>query len=261
MTLPHLSDAFRWTQEAWGPALRCRPLESIAPHLFTTRQLTLSAAGDVQQLREALGAASLSMLTQVHGTDVVVIRDPKSLPGRDTSGDALISSQPGVAVGIRAADCVPLLIADRATGAVAAVHAGWRGTAGGVSSAAVRALGREFGSRPADLVVALGPSIGSCCYEVGSELVDAFAAAGHERYLIDRWFVAPRAHGSHERPGLRLDVAGANRDQLVLAGVPVDRIHMSGLCTAMHLDLFTSYRVEKQMAGRIAGVIAARVPV
>ena len=120
------------------------------------------------------------MLTQVHGTDVVVIRDPKSLPGRDTSGDVLISIQPGVAIGIRAADCVPLLIADRATGAVAAVHAGWRGTAGGVSVARrFERSEREFGSRPADLVVALGPSIGSCCYEVGSELVDAFAAAGH----------------------------------------------------------------------------------
>jgi copper oxidase (laccase) domain-containing protein len=124
--------------------------------------------------------------------------------------------------------------------------------------AAVEALEREFGSSPSDLVVAIGPSIGPCCYEVGSELVDAFAEAGHERYLIDRWFVGPvPRRGSRERQTLSLDVAGANRDQLVLAGVPEDQIHLSGLCTAMHLDVLTSYRAEKDKAGRIGGAIRA----
>jgi copper oxidase (laccase) domain-containing protein len=90
--------------------------------------------------------------------------------------------------------------------------------------------------------------------------VDAFAAAGHERYLIDRWFVAPAPpRGSRERPKLRLDVAAANRDQLLLAGVPDEQIHTSGLCTAMHLDVLTSYRAEKEAAGRFAGVIRAGV--
>jgi copper oxidase (laccase) domain-containing protein len=108
------------------------------------------------------------------------------------------------------------------------------------------------------VVAAIGPSIGACCYEVGSDLVDAFAAAGHERHLIDRWFLAPAPpRGSRERPKLRLDVAGANRDQLVLAGVPEEQIHLSGLCTAMHLDVLTSYRAEKENASRLAGVIRA----
>jgi copper oxidase (laccase) domain-containing protein len=81
-----------------------------------------------------------------------------------------------------------------------------------VATAALEALTREFGSRPGEVTVAIGPSIGACCYEVGSELVDAFAAAGHARHLVDRWFVArPAPRGSHERPRLRLDVAGANR--------------------------------------------------
>jgi YfiH family protein len=152
------------------------------------------------------------------------------------------------------------LIADRARGVVAAVHAGWRGTAARVAVAAVDALAREFGSQPSDLVAAIGPSIGPCCYEVGSELVDAFAAAGHERSLIDRWFLAPAPpRGSRERPNLRLDVAGANRDQLLLAGVPEEQIHLSGLCTAMHLDLLTSYRAEKEKAGRIVGAIRANL--
>ena len=143
--------------------------------------------------------------------------------------------------------------------------------------AAVEALGREFGTRPADLIAAIGPCIGGCCYEVGTSLVDAFAAEGHERHLIDRWFIAPPPpRGSHERPAyaegfgearhsaparrrprLRLDIARANRDQLLLAGVPEEQIHDSGLCTAMHLDLLTSYRKEGEKAGRMLGVIRA----
>ena len=139
------------------------------------------------------------------------------------------------------------------------MHAGWRGTAAGAVGAAVDALKREFGCEPANLLAAIGPSIGSCCYEVGSELVDAFARAGHERYLIDRWFLTrPPRRGSRERSPLHLDVAGANRDQLVLAGVPEESLFMSALCTAMNLDVLTSFRVEREQAGRIAGVIAAR---
>jgi YfiH family protein len=173
--------------------------------------------------------------------------------------DAFVSTSRDVAVAIRVADCVPLLMADRHRGVVAAVHAGWRGTAARAATAALDALERECGTKPADLVVAIGPSIGPCCYEVGTELVDAFAAAGHERYLIDRWFLAPAPpRGSRERPRLRLDVAGANRDQLLLAGVPEEQIFSSGLCTAMHLDVLTSYRAEKEAASRIAGVIRAR---
>src|SRR5688500_16695997 len=132
--------------------------------------------------------------------------------------------------------------------------------------AAVDALEREFASQPEHLHVAIGPSIGACCYEVGSELVDAFAAAGHARHLVDRWFsvgdrgsgIRDRAPGGRERSRLRLDVATANRDQLVLAGVPEPNIHDCGLCTAMHLDVLTSFRAEKEKAGRIAGVIRAR---
>jgi copper oxidase (laccase) domain-containing protein len=152
-------------------------------------------------------------------------------------------------------------MADQVTGAVAAVHAGWRGTAARAAVAGLNALEREFGSRPADVVVAIGPSIGPCCYEVGSDLVDVFAAAGHERYLIDRWFSTPPAFAegfggaSRPRPPLRLDIAGANRDQLILAGVPERQIHNVGLCTAMHLDVLTSFRAEKERAGRIAAVI------
>jgi polyphenol oxidase len=144
---------------------------------------------------------------------------------------------------------------------VAAVHAGWRGTAAKIAVTAVEAMQREFGTQPEHLTAAIGPAIGPCCYEVGSELVDAFATAGHARHLIDRWFVAlppRRGEPRSSRPRLRLDVPGANRDQLILAGMSEDRIHIAGVCSAMHLDIVTSYRVEKEQAVRIAGAIRAR---
>lgn len=249
--------------------MRCVPLEPGAPHLFTTRQLQLSSRDDWQRVAEAVGASRVATLTQVHGRSVVAIRRgrPFDVAQGRSEGDVLLSDDPEVALAVRAADCVPLLIADSKRGVVAAVHAGWRGTAAGVATAAVEALAREFGSQPADLIAALGPSIGACCYEVGPDVVDAFAAAGHPRHLVDRWFSSPRAlsdveeplrRGRRERSTLRLDVAGANRDQLVLAGVREQNIHMAGLCTAMHLDVLTSYRAEKEKAGRIAGVICCR---
>lgn len=249
MTLPDVPASFYWTEESWGPALRCKALDPFAQHLFTTRQLQLPSAEAWRALASAVGVAAdhVASLNQVHGREVVTVRG--EVPRERPEADALVSRSPDVALVVRAADCVPLLIADRQTRAVAAVHAGWRGTAARVAVAAVESLTREFGSRPEDLIVAIGPAIGPCCYEVGPDLVDAFAAAGHERYLIDRWFLTPR------EKKMRLDVPGANRDQLVLAGVREENIHVSGLCTAMHLDLLTSYRVEKEKAGRIAGVI------
>ena len=267
MTPPPVAEPFYWTEESWGAALRCRALDDVAPHLFTTRQLQLSSSADWAAAAAAVGAHRVFAANQVHGRGVLLHRRGAALPvGRPfdaaqgrPDADVLISDDPLVAVSVRAADCVPLLLADRRSGAVAAVHAGWRGTAAGAATAALESMAREFKTAPADVIAAIGPSIGACCYEVGSELVDAFAAAGHARHLIDRWFVVtPPPRGSRERGRLRLDVAGANRDQLILAGVPEESIHVAGLCTAMHLDLLTSYRAEKEKAGRIAGVIRPR---
>jgi len=259
MTLPDVPEPFYWIDAPWGPALRCRALDAIAPHLFSTRQLELTSEANVAVLADVLGARRLVQVNQVHGrTHVLVKAGQTAVEGERPEADILVSNSSDAAVVVRAADCVPVLIADRATGVVAAVHAGWRGTCAGASAAAVSALRAEFGSRPEDLVAAVGPSIGVCCYEVGTELVDAFAAAGHERHLIDRWFTStPPPRGSRARNPLRLDVAGANRDQLVLAGLPEEQVHVSGLCTAMHLDVLTSYRAEKEKAGRLVAAIRA----
>ena len=258
MPLPPVPEPFYWSEEAWGPALRCGALDPVAPNLFTTRTLQLSSADDWARIAVAVGATTVASLTQVHGNAVAVVRRGQRLAAERPQADVLVSDDPDVALTVRAADCVPLLLADMRTGTVAAVHAGWRGTAASAARTAVDALQREFGSNPADLIAAIGPSIGACCYEVGTELVDAFAVAGHPRHLIDRWFQArPPARGSHQRPKLRLDVAGANRDQLLLAGVPETQIHDAGLCTAMHLEWLTSFRAEREKAGRLAGAIRA----
>lgn len=263
-SLPRLPDGFEWVDAPWGAALRCRPLADVAPHLFSTRQLVLRPGQQPRALSDALGATAVVLVRQVHGREVVVVRDGDAGPmaGDDARvlADALVTNVPGVAIAVKAADCVPLLIADRRCGAVAAVHAGWRGTAARIVVAAVEAMAREYGSRPADLTVAIGPSIGVCCYEVGTDVVDAFAAAGHARHLVDRWFQSPPPRrGSRTRSALHLDVAGANRDQLVLAGVTQAKIHMSRLCTAMHLDVLTSYRVEGSQATRLVAAIRTGV--
>lgn len=268
MTLPAVPEPFYWLAEPWGPALRCAALDPLAIHCFTTRALTVPDVRAAERVASTMGVGEghVVAVQQVHGREVVVVLHggARSGPASDTEtgileADILVSDDPGRALLVRVADCVPLLIADRRTGAVAAVHAGWRGTAAGAAVAAVEALGREWGSRAEDLVAAIGPAIGPCCYEVGTDVVDAFAAAGHPRHLIDRWFQArPPALGDPTPPPLRFDVPGANRDQLALTGVPEVQIHVAGLCTAMHLDLLTSHRAEKNGAGRLAGVIRAR---
>jgi hypothetical protein len=248
-------------ESPYGDVLKCRPLENIAPHMFTTRQLQLSSADDWLHVASLVGARKVATLNQVHGSEVVTIRRGPVCGDTRREADGLVSDDPETAIAVRAADCVPLLIADSKTNAVAAVHAGWRGTAAGITTAAVRALSREFGAHPERMVAAIGPCIGPCCYEVGSELVDAFAAAGHGRQLIDRWFLARDSGVGIRDPRLQplyLDLPGANRDQLVLAGVPNESIHAAGLCTAMHLDVLTSFRAEKQDADRIAGMIRCR---
>lgn len=262
MPLPPLPTAFRWTEQPWGPALVCDPLAEVAPHLFTTRALTLlvgptagpAAREGWDRLADsiAVDASRLLRLRQVHGRDVLTLRRGGALPPVDPApeADALVADEPDAALVIRGADCVPVLVADRRTGAVGAAHAGWKGTALGTAVAAVEAMQAAFGSRPADLVVALGPSIGPCCYQVGENLLTAFAAAGHAQASAERWFA--------RRADIRLDLWTANADQLEAAGVPAAQIHVSGLCTACHLEQCFSYRREGEGTGRLAGVIRAR---
>lgn len=252
---------FAWAPAPWGAVLTSTALAGVFDHFFTTRQLRFRGreqeSRDWAAVADALGVRVDHLLRprQVHGTAVVIKRRGDEISRWTTErprADIILTDDPAVAVAVQVADCVPVLIADRRTGAVAAVHAGWRGTAARVAQMAVRALGEAFGSRPADLVAALGPGIGPCCYEVGSELLDVFAAAGHPPADRDRWFVRS------EDGRVRFDVPLANRDQLASAGLTPGAIHVAGLCTASHPELFYSYRREGQGTGRIVGVIKPR---
>ena len=262
MTLPTPDAAFRWTREVWGDALRCAPLSARAQHLFTTRQLRLPDPQAWVSALDSVGAAptQLMRVKQVHGNDIRVLKAgamPASAYEHRPEADAVISNQTGLALAVMVADCVPILIADRKRGAAAAIHAGWRGTCARIASTAVDAMRREFGSDPADVIAAIGPSAGPDDYEVGESLIDAFVAAGHGRADIDRWFIRTSA-----RP--HLDLWTANRDQLAAAGVAADTIYMCRLSTVSHSDIFDSYRVAGENAGRMAGIIVvpdAKAPV
>src|ERR1051325_1530513 len=160
MTLPSVSEPFYWIDASWGSALRCRALDGIASHIFSTRQLELSSEVNVAALATTVDALRLVQANQVHGRAHVVVKAGQPVPsGVRPDADVLVSNAPDAAVAVRAADCVPVLIADRTSGAVAAVHAGWRGTCAGAVGAAVSAMQAAFGSRAADLVAAIGPSI------------------------------------------------------------------------------------------------------
>ncbi len=249
MILPKPADGFEWTDAPWGRALRCTHIHR--PHIFSTRDLSLRLGGVRQPqgwdcLADALGVARGSLLRprQVHGDAVTVVSDQPA-NGDDlcsTAADAMMTASPDVAVAVQSADCVPILLADSENGAVAAVHAGWRGTASQVAATAVNAMQRHFGSLPRNLVAAIGPSIGPCCYVVGDELLARFGQDGR------RWF-----YRTADR--LVLNLWSANRDQLVDAGVEPDNVHVAELCTARHADLFDSFRRDGEGTGRLAAAI------
>ena len=156
--------------------------------------------------------------------------------------DAAVATTPGLMLGIETADCLPVLLVDPGRRFVAAAHGGWRGTAAGVAGHAVGAL-LAHGSRPQDLLAALGPCIGPCCYEVGDELKEAFGPEG----------VAFFRPGPRARP--HLDLRAANRAALERAGIAPERIHSVEECTSCRGDLYYSYRREGASAGRMISFV------
>jgi polyphenol oxidase len=189
------------------------------------------------RMRAALAPhGRLHLLKQVHG--IVMHEAPwTGLP----EGDAAIASLAGLLLGIETADCLPVLLVDPLRGRVAAAHAGWRGTAQGIARVAVARL-VEAGSRPEDILAALGPGIGPCCYEVGDELRQEFPDG-------DAFFCP----GPRGRP--HLDVRAANRSQLLLAGLPPGNIQSVLECTRCRADLYPSYRRDGRGAGRMVSYI------
>lgn len=179
--------------------------------------------------------ADAATLRQIHSA--IIVECP--LASNTTEGDALISEQAGRLVGVRTADCLPVLLLDVRSRSVAAVHAGWRGTAQGIAARAAKALG----ARPGDIHAAIGPGIGLCCFEAGPEVAAEFSALFPERSDLNR-----RTH---------LDLEEANRRQLIQAGVAAGQIYTSGLCTFCRPE-FHSYRRDGERAGRMMSVIGAK---
>jgi YfiH family protein len=168
----------------------------------------------------------LATLKQIHSAECVAAAGRTGVVG---TADALLESTPGSVVAVRTADCIPILLVDESHRAVAAVHAGWRGTVAQIVQRAIEAMHQRFGTDPAHLHAAIGPGIGKCCYEVGPEVAAHFGEQG-------------RTH---------IDLPEANRRQLLQAGVTAGRVHASNLCTMCRPEEFHSYRRDREAAGRM----------
>ena len=167
--------------------------------------------------------------------------------GRVALGDALITDRPGAVLMTLHADCLPILLVDPDRPAVAAVHAGWRGTVADVAGASVRAMAAAFSSRPGRLLAYLGPAIGSCCYEVGDEVAAAWSSLG-----------IPDAAGGLVRSGerWRFDLHAANRALLTRAGIDPPKCDVSPICTRCAGDHWFSHRGQGPETGRFGALIA-----
>jgi YfiH family protein len=198
-------------------------------------------------LRLLDGDWMLTSCWQVHGAAVRIVRNTEDARNDTENCDALTTQMAGILLGVKTADCVPLLVGDTRTGAVAGIHAGWRGTVAGIVMQTLARMDEEFGSRPEDLLVAIGPAANDCCYEVGSEVIDAFRASFPQmEHLL-----------TETREGHALiDLQKANQEVLVTAGVPAERIHIAPFCTMDRGDLFFSYRREKAVHGRVGRLMA-----
>jgi YfiH family protein len=188
-------------------------------HGFGTRHALVSQEG-------------MASLTQVHSAIVL----PAQAEGCAGEGDALIANTPGVIASVRTADCLPILLADTRTLSVAAIHAGWRGSASRIAEATLERMRAAFGTRPEDVSAAVGPGIGGCCYEVGDEVRVRFGLEGR---------------------GL-LDLADVNRRQLIEAGVDPARIELLPLCTFCNPELFHSWRRDREKSSRMISYIGVR---
>jgi YfiH family protein len=265
---------FYWRELDGVRALICAPLEAAGfANGFSTRggglspmpEYALNLAGFNEDSAENIlenrrrflklfpGDWALAGCWQVHGFDVRLVKTTvEAKPAEDARGDtvycdAIVSNAEGVLAGVKTADCVPILIGDPKTGAFAAIHAGWRGTLADVANKALERMVAEYKTKPGDVQVAIGPAAGSCCYEVGKDVIDAFTT----RFATaDRLLTTTREHHAC------VDLLQANQNQLVSAGVDPARINAAPLCTMCRTDLFFSYRREKHVHGKVGRLMS-----
>ena len=212
----------------------------------------------------------LVSLRQVHSD---LIHQVSKAPQQALAGDGLITATPGILLSIQTADCLPVILVDIKRHAVGVFHAGWRGTLRRIVEKGVGEMQKHFGTAARDVRAAIGPGVHNCCYQVGPEVRDKFLSQFgyaealfretketneiHERYPL--LFLTARAPGHSELPKqIFLDLAEANRRQLLDAGVLAKNISTSELCTACRTDLLFSYRAEKGKTGRMMAVVGIR---
>jgi len=225
-------------------------------------------------LLAALDAERMQIVSQrqIHSALSRVFDAP---PAETLQGDAALTRTPGLLLAVLIADCVPILLVDTKRRAVAAVHAGWRGTLKRVAEKTLGKMRMTFGTRPRDVLAVLGPAIGRCCYEVGPEVAQAF----HSQFArAKEWFEGPfdrlvsddtpnplqwlNMHPPGHQPPpptVHFDLLAANCWQLENSGLTAANIHASGLCTACRKDILFSHRTEFGKTGRLMGVIGIRM--
>jgi polyphenol oxidase len=187
-------------------------------------------------LRDSVYPEGIHTVKQIHSARVV-----EASRNERAEADAIVTREPGLLIGVRTADCVPILIADERTRAVASIHAGWRGAAQNIAGAAVQELITRYGSRLEDLHAAIGPAVGPCCYEVGAEVASRFAG----------WNREPAG----KTGPIRINLPGINEMQIREAGVA--DIWQAGECTFCAAERFFSFRREKERAGRMLSFVGA----
>jgi YfiH family protein len=222
-----------------------------------------------RRFQTAAGAPDFPLVTlkQFHSDVIHLFDSPSTDPCR---GDASITNRPGFLLAIQTADCVPILLVDPKKHAIAAIHAGWRGTLARIAAKTIGKMQMHFATNPRDLLAAIGPSIGPCCYEVGTEVATQFLSqfpdatsyfdefrTGDEPNPIQWLNMMPPGHQPPPK-GVLLDLRKANRSQLLAAGLRPQNIHTSDLCTACHPELLFSYRKQGPASGRLMSIIALR---
>lgn len=228
---------------------------------------------NVLQNRRALQVAAggrgmrLAPLNQIHSD---IIHAVSTTLSEACQGDAITTASLGLLLAVQTADCVPILLVDPKRRAVAAVHAGWRGTLKRIAQKTVGRMHQEFGSKPNDILAALGPSIGPCCYEVGAEFVSKFSAqftdaaeyfdearTGEEPNPLQWLNMAPPGHQPPPE-SVHFNLRKANCSQLLAAGLREKNVYVSDLCTACRTDLLFSHRREGLRSGRLLSIVGMR---
>ena len=201
----------------------------------------------------ALPTSQFTFAQQIHSGNVTIITEGMRSKGAFNQNeaveatDAMVTDLPGICLVILVADCVPLLFFDPALNVIGVAHAGWKGTLQFVALHTVRAMEKDFGCSPQDIIVGMGPSIGPCCYEVGPEVITQVKAvfSSHQEYV---------RHESKDGKG-HLDLWKANRDQLVQAGIRRENIETANQCTCHNAHIFFSYRHQHGETGRFGAGI------